>query len=70
VARYGEWILLSPRRTGLGAIAWGAPAGVAAAATVGLVAAFRRWRRDRVEAEITDEEADLVATAMSAWVAG
>jgi cytochrome c-type biogenesis protein CcmH len=45
VARYGEWILLAPRRTGFNLLVWGFPI---AAIVVGLVIVallLRRWTR-------------------------
>jgi cytochrome c-type biogenesis protein CcmH len=45
VARYGEWILLKPRRSGFNLVVWGFPI---AAVLLGLVAVgvlLRRWTR-------------------------
>jgi cytochrome c-type biogenesis protein CcmH len=50
VARYGEWILLAPRRRGFNLIVWGFPLG---AVTVGFAAVallLRRWTRRRAAA--------------------
>ena len=47
VARYGEWILLAPRRSGFNLLVWGFPL---AAVTVGFVVVallLRRWTRPR-----------------------
>jgi len=47
VARYGEWILLAPRRTGFNLIVWGFPV-AAIAVGFGVVALLlRRWTRRR-----------------------
>ena len=67
VSRYGEWILLTPRRSGLGALAWGAPIGLAAAGVIGLVVAFRRWRGSGDVAPVTEEMASEVSAAMAEW---
>ena len=50
VARYGDWILLAPRRTGFNLLVWGFPI---AAIVVGLVIVallLRRWTRRRHDA--------------------
>lgn len=44
-SRYGEQILLNPPSSGAGAVVWVAPVVALAVASVGLVAAFRRWSR-------------------------
>jgi cytochrome c-type biogenesis protein CcmH len=47
VARYGEWILLAPRRTGFNLLVWGFPV-AAVAVGFGVVALLlRRWTRRR-----------------------
>ena len=46
VARYGEWILLAPRRTGFNLLVWGFPV-AAIAVGFGVVALLRRWTRRR-----------------------
>lgn len=45
VNRYGEWILLRPRQSGLGALVWILPIAALVVAIGGLVLAFRRWKR-------------------------
>ena len=55
-------LLLVPKRTGLDALAWALPVAVGVVAVVGLVLAFRRWRRDE-RGEPTDEDRSLVEAA-------
>lgn len=66
VARYGEWILLRPRPSGLAMLAWGGPAAIAAAGTVALGTALRRWRRH--SPVVSDSVRDAVAVAKAAWL--
>lgn len=50
VDRYGEWILLAPRREGFNLLVWGAPI-VAVLAGLGIVAVLvHRWTRRRAVA--------------------
>lgn len=44
-SRYGDEILLTPPSSGAGAVVWVAPVVAVAAASLGLVLAFRRWSR-------------------------
>src|SRR6266571_3386154 len=53
VSRYGRWILLSPSGSGLGLVAWAAPA--AAMLVGGLVVAFVVGRRTRGGSAVPDE---------------
>ena len=63
VARYGEWVLLRPGRSGVTGLVWLVPPFAAATATAGLVAALWRWRRQRrFKPSAADE--DLVARAL------
>ena len=65
--RYGDDVLLVPAATGVGAMVWVLPVMVAVMAVVGLVLAFRRWRRDdEPEGDVTDEDRALVEAALAA----
>jgi cytochrome c-type biogenesis protein CcmH len=65
VAQYGENIDYTPRATGVAGLVWIIPVVVSVVALAGLVAVFRRWRReDRFEA--TDADRELVARARRA----
>lgn len=46
VARYGEWVLLSPRATGVNWLVWVVPALGGGGALAALVAVAARWRRE------------------------
>ncbi|MFZ4667789.1 MAG: cytochrome c-type biogenesis protein [Microthrixaceae bacterium] len=63
--RYGQEVLLTPPSTGLGSLVWIIPVVGAAAALLGLIALFRRWRREAdaaPEASAADES--VVAAAL------
>ncbi|MGH9138108.1 MAG: cytochrome c-type biogenesis protein [Acidimicrobiales bacterium] len=63
VDRYGEWILLRPRRRGFGAVVWLAP-GIAAFAGIStLGVTLWRWRR-RLTGQPTAADHTLVAHAL------
>jgi cytochrome c-type biogenesis protein CcmH len=64
VDRYGEWILLEPTGSGLGALVWALPAAGLVLGAGALALAFRRWRR---ELPLVPSEADrsLVEQALA-----
>jgi cytochrome c-type biogenesis protein CcmH len=45
VQRYGEWILLAPRRHGFNLLVWGFPIAAVAVGLVAVGALLRRWTR-------------------------
>ncbi|HLF40642.1 MAG TPA: cytochrome c-type biogenesis protein CcmH, partial [Acidimicrobiia bacterium] len=63
VDRFGEDILLSPPRSGLGAVVWLLPVTAFGVAAGGLALAFRRWRRTGAGAVPTDADRELVEQA-------
>jgi cytochrome c-type biogenesis protein CcmH len=64
VGRYGEWILLRPETSGVGALVWILPVTALLLGAGGLALAFRRWRRQPVLAA-TDEDRALVEAALA-----
>lgn len=64
VDRYGEWVLLEPSGTGVGAVVWALPVAALILAVGGLVLAFRRWRRDVPEPP-SDVDRELVERALA-----
>ena len=63
VSRYGEWVLLSPPREGLGLVLWLAPAVILAAGLAGVGVAVARWRRRAAALAAVDPAALAVARA-------
>ncbi|MDQ6784272.1 MAG: cytochrome c-type biogenesis protein CcmH [Actinomycetota bacterium] len=64
---YGPGILEKPRASGVGLVVWLAPVGAVAAAVVGLILAFRRWRPSAVAGTgASDTDRALVGEALSA----
>lgn len=61
--RYGDQILLTPPRSGLGALVWVIPVLVGLGAVAGLVMAFRRWRAEP-KLIATEDDRALVASAL------
>ena len=61
---YGEWILLRPMASGVGALVWALPVSALLLAGGGLALAFRRWRRQPAMAA-TDEDRALVEAALA-----
>ena len=64
VASYGQWILLRPETSGVGALVWLLPVGALLLAVGCLTFAFRRWRREPALAA-TDEDRALVEAALA-----
>jgi cytochrome c-type biogenesis protein CcmH len=64
VGRYGEWILLRPETSGLGALVWILPVTALLLGAGGLALAFRRWRREPAR-PATDEDRALVEAALA-----
>jgi cytochrome c-type biogenesis protein CcmH len=64
VDSYGEWILLRPKASGMGALVWILPVSALLLAVGGLALAFRRWGRQPPLAA-TDEDRALVEAALA-----
>ena len=64
VARYGQWILLRPETSGVGALVWVLPVSALLLAVGGLAFAFRRWRRQPT-LTASDEDRALVDAALA-----
>ncbi|HKN40775.1 MAG TPA: cytochrome c-type biogenesis protein CcmH [Acidimicrobiia bacterium] len=63
VGVYGQWILLRPETSGVGALVWVLPVTALLLGAGGLALAFRRWRRQpRLAA--TEEDRALVEAAL------
>jgi len=66
VGRYGQWILLKPESSGMGALVWLLPVTALLLGAGGLALAFRRWRREPARAA-TDEDRALVEAALGGF---
>jgi cytochrome c-type biogenesis protein CcmH len=64
VERYGEWILLQPEGSGLGAVVWALPVAGLVLGGGALALAFRRWRRQPV-LHPTEADRALVERALA-----
>jgi cytochrome c-type biogenesis protein CcmH len=71
VERYGEWVDLTPSRSGLTGMVWVMPFLVIGAAVGALALAFSRWKgMSRSVVSATDEDRRLVADALGGTTAG
>jgi cytochrome c-type biogenesis protein CcmH len=59
-------ILLVPPADGFNTLVWALPAAVTICAGAGLVVAFRRWRQGTAAAGPSDEDREIVASALAA----
>ena len=64
VSRYGSDILLRPPASGISGLVWALPVAALVAALAGLVAAFRRWRRQLGAAQASDDDRRRVQEAL------
>lgn len=64
VGRYGQWILLKPETSGMGALVWVLPVAALLLGAGGLALAFRRWKREPTRTA-TDEDRALVEAALN-----
>lgn len=70
VARYGQWVLLRPRTSGLEGLVWALPAAALGAGAVGLGWGFGHWRRRGGRREPSDEERRLVEQTLGRPLGG
>jgi cytochrome c-type biogenesis protein CcmH len=59
-------ILLVPPADGVNVLVWALPAAAVICAAAGLVVAFRRWRQIGAVAEPTDDDREIVSSALAA----
>lgn len=63
--RYGEWVILTPSRSGVSGLVWVIPV-VGVVVGVGLLAVtLNRWRRAAQGGEVSEEDQELVDSARS-----
>jgi len=65
VQSYGQWVLLKPETSGMGALVWILPVMALLLGAGGLALAFRRWRREPARTA-TDQDRALVEAALAA----
>ena len=66
VGRYGQWILLKPENSGMGALVWVLPVAALLLGAGGLALAFRRWHRQPALAASAEDRALVEAALASA----
>lgn len=63
VSRYGDEIVLKPKTSGVAGLVWVIPVLGGLVVAVGLVAAFRRWKREG-SVEVSEDDRALVEEAL------
>jgi cytochrome c-type biogenesis protein CcmH len=66
VARYGEWILLEPRASGLGLLPWVAPPAALAVGALAVGVLLRRRRQEPVQ-EVTEADREAIARELASF---
>jgi cytochrome c-type biogenesis protein CcmH len=66
ISRFGDEVLLTPPRTGVGSLVWILPVAGLLIALGALAFTFRRWRLEPVGPSASAADRELVATAMGA----
>lgn len=65
VTAHGEEVLLVPKSGGINTLVWALPVAAAVAGLAGLVLVFRKWRRESVTTDPSDDDRLLVAAALA-----